>query len=135
MIASSAFLLRWLAPSYLRGGDGDRGGPGWRPRPLEVALAAILAVLAVLFTQRWVPFTPDPLDFDYDATHEYDEPRIVLLQRNIQGVVEGLLVFPSVLMLFALGRLWSSIRRTRDGDELKLKGLALADFDGDDFVI
>lgn len=121
MIVTATLLVGWLAPSRL--GDGKGGPPGWCPRPIEVALAAAAAVLAVFFTQRWVPYEPDPADFDYDEDHEYNETRIVFLQRHVQGGLEGVLLVPTVLLLFVLRRLWGSIdpsSTTPEGSEIRL---------------
>ena len=41
------------------------------------------------------------------------------MQRNIQGVLEGLLLIPSITFCFVLGRLWTSIW-SRDDDDMKL---------------
>ena len=55
MIASAGLLIRWLAPSYLAGSS-----LGWRPKPYEILIAFAISILAVMFTQRWVPYEPDP---------------------------------------------------------------------------
>ena len=51
VIVSAGLLIGWLAPTYL-----DGSSPGWRPRPYEAVIAFALSVLAILFTQRWVPY-------------------------------------------------------------------------------
>lgn len=51
VIVSAGLLIGWLAPTYL-----DGSSQGWRPRPYEVLIAFALSVLAILFTQRWVPY-------------------------------------------------------------------------------
>ncbi len=109
MIVSAFLLLRWLGPTRL-----DGSSPGWRPQPHEVLLAVSISVLAILFTQMWVPYEPHPEDFDYFEDHPYNEARIVLMQRNIQGVFEGLLLIPTIIFCFILRRLWTSIGSSGD---------------------
>ena len=111
MIASAGLLIQWLAPTYLAANR-----PGWRSRPYEVLIVVSVSVLAILFTQKWVPYEPNPEDFDYFEDHPYNETRIVLMQRNIQGVLEGLLLIPAILFGFILRRLWTSIRSCDDMD-------------------
>jgi hypothetical protein len=109
VIASAGLLIGWLVPTYL-----DGSSPGWRPRPYEVMIAVSISILAILFTQKWVPYEPHPEDFDYHEDHPYNEARIVLMQRNIQGIFEGLLLIPTILFAFILRRLWISIRSSAD---------------------
>jgi len=111
VIASAGLLIQWLAPTYLAANR-----PGWRSRPYEVLVAVSVSVLAILFTQKWVPYEPNPEDFDYVEDHPYNETRIVLMQRNIQGVIEGLLLIPTILFGFILRRLWTSIQSCDDRD-------------------
>ena len=55
---------------------------------------------------------PNPEDFDYHEGHPYNEQTVIFLQRNIQGIFEGLLLIPSISFAFILGRLWKSIGLT-----------------------
>lgn len=114
MIITAWLLIRWLAPTYLS----TNNSPGWRRRLFEILLSVSVSVLAILFTQKWVPYKPNPEDFDYHENHPYNEARIVLMQRNIQGVLEGLLLIPTVLFCFILARLWKSIQLCDDGKGL-----------------
>mmetsp|Transcript_29455 Transcript_29455/g.58926 ORF Transcript_29455/g.58926 Transcript_29455/m.58926 type:complete len:629 (-) Transcript_29455:200-2086(-) len=66
--------------------------------------------MAILFTQTWVPYTPHPEDFDYKENHPYNKSMIIFLQRNIQGILESILLIPTILLLFILQRLWSSVK-------------------------
>ena len=113
-IVTAFFLVRWLAPSYLQSHDGHT--PGWHPRPIEVVIAITLSVLAVVFTQYWLPFEPIPEVFDYNESHQINSSRIVLMQRNIQGVLDGVLLLPTILFLFILSRLWRSILSSTSQD-------------------
>lgn len=108
-LLTAGLTISWLAPYYLRSIDGS---PAWYPRLYELVLAVVVSILAVFLTQSWMPYTPDPDDYDYQKEHQYDASTIILLQRNIQGVFESLLLIPTVMALFIIHRLWRSIQST-----------------------
>jgi len=126
VIATATLLICWLAPTFLNGSATTTNSHGISrlggyPKPAEICLAITISILAVFFTQQWVPYEPDPEDFDYNPDHDYNEPRIIFLQRNVQGILEGILLIPTVLLLFILRRLWISIQSSISHDEeLKL---------------
>lgn len=73
------------------------------------------------------------VDFDYKEDHPFNESTIIFLQRNVQGILESVLLIPTILLLFMLQRLWSSVGinfshnqdRKLDYDTLRLCILAV----------
>lgn len=96
VIASSLCLLLWQAPGHLQ--------PKWH----QIIVATVVATLAACISFLWLPYEPDPEDFDFpeDQLDESEYDRIVLMQGTNQPAIEAVLLIPTVLFLFAFLRLW-----------------------------
>lgn len=84
------------------------------PMWYEVSMAFALATVAFISTLLWIPFEPDPYDFDYPRGSPFDKGLILLLQAKVQQYIEAFTVIPSVLMLFKLRLFWKLIRKEEE---------------------
>ena len=103
VILSGIFMLLWIGPKHL---------PSLCPKWYEVLVSLCAAGLATAFALVWVPFLPDPYEFDYPEETVFSRDLVILLQGKIQPLAEAILLIPTVLILFALRRLWIEVSRT-----------------------